>query len=348
MKKFNKYDSAAIEKKRIENEKEARDLLNNLHSTFTDDPAVLAEAFAFSSNFYTYSPRNTQLIYAQNRGATYCQSYADWKKMGYNVQAGETGLKVWVKVEITLLEINDREYVQLSKATPEQKAAYDNGDINAIKKMGFKIGHVFDISQTNFPKEKYPELFYMGYDSSLHLEICRAIEDFSQEKLQCPVFPDDLHSISLRGLYSPEYNYIKINNRLNDTQRLCTTLHETSHAIIHSKPSQKSAIQKELEADALAIMFQSNLGVELTDSRKRHFSDHFDRYMEECQDKGKNPDDSINDVFKNVYDIYRDHIQDINGYVNKRISIDQTQLPVVHPHLNSNVARAQKAIRLER
>ena len=82
MKKFNKYDSAAIEKKRIENEKEARDLLNNLHSTFTDDPAVLAEAFAFSSNFYTYSPRNTQLIYAQNRGATYCQSYADWKKMG--------------------------------------------------------------------------------------------------------------------------------------------------------------------------------------------------------------------------------------------------------------------------
>lgn len=331
-----KYNRETVEKKRLENESQAKELLSGVINNFHDDPSVLAEAFAFSSNFYNYSPRNVQLIYAQNRGATYCQSYADWKKQGYNVKRGSEGLKIWVKVETTLLEIGDHQFVQLSKATDDQKKVYEKGDIKGYKKMGFRIGHVFDISQTNFPPEKYPELFFMGYKSDQHLALCHAIEDFSQDKLNCPILLTDLQSISLRGSYYPLDNLIKINCRLEDTQRLCTTLHELGHAMIHSKISNKTTAQKEIEADALSIMLQSNLGIELSDSRKRHFKEHYEQFITQCQKSGRSIDDSINDVFQTVYEVYRQYINDINQYIDNVHSIDTNKSIDLPSNTNRN------------
>ena len=129
-----------------------------------------------------------------------------------------------------------------------------------------------------FPKpifQKTSILNYLIWDilQRKDLNICRGIEDFASEQLHCPVLQSNLKSISLRGVYLPEINVIKINERLEDTQRLCTTLHELGHALIHSEKlsRNKPVSQKELEADALSIMIQANYGLELTEARKMHF-----------------------------------------------------------------------------
>lgn len=318
-----KYDAKKAEQKRKETEGQARELISTILNEYHTDPTLLAEAFAFSSNFYQYSAVNTQLIFSQNRGATYCQSFNAWKKMGHSVLSGERGLKIWVPIRTTLLEIEKGEFVKLSEATKEQREAYQNGSIKGYEKLSFGIGNVFDISQTTFPKEDYPKLFSMGYPSDQHLAICRGIEDFAAEQLHCPVLQSDLSSISRRGAYYPNQNIIKINNKLEDTQRLCTTIHELGHALIHSGSSaaNKSVSQKEIEADALSIIVQANYGIELTEARKIHFKDHYDSYISTIiGDGNRDYRTAVDDIFNSVFQVYKEHVDMINDYVSKRLA----------------------------
>ena len=319
-----KYDKKSADQKREEIENNVQELLKNTLKEYHSNPELFAEAFAFSCNFYQYSPLNTQLIYAQNKGATYCQSYSAWKKMGYNVLSGQHGLKVRIPIHTTWLKINNEEFVKLSEATAAQKEAYQKGMIEGFEKLSFGIGNVFDISQTDFPKDQYPKLFNMGYPSAQHLNICRGIEDFATEQLHCPVLQSNLKSISLRGVYLPEINVIKINERLEDTQRLCTTLHELGHALIHSEKlsRNKPVSQKELEAEALSIMIQANYGLELTEARKMHFKNHYDSFIETLKGTDKDPFTEIDSIFKSVFHSYKEHIESINDYVFNRINLN--------------------------
>lgn len=312
--------------KALENKNKANKLLKEIAVNYKQNPKVLAEIFSFASNFYMYSPRNTQLIYSQNRGATYCQSFNDWKKMNAPVKKGEIGIKIWVPVQISLLDIGTdangkTQFVQLSKATKEQKELYKSGKIKIVKTTRFNIGTVFDIAQTTFPKERYPELYSMGYSSDLHAAICKGIEDFSLIKLGCPVIMKDLKSISLRGCYNPEHNVIEINDKLEDNMRLSTTCHELGHALIHHSKNNKSIAQKEVEADALSIMLETNYGLELTESRQRHFAGHYNDFISELKSKvmKDNIDEYIDSVFEDVYSVYRDHIDGIENMVEKYI-----------------------------
>lgn len=317
-----KYDATKAEEKRKESEGQARELISTILKEYHTDPTLLAEAFSFSSNFYQYSALNTQLIFAQNRGATYCQSFNAWKKMGHSVLSGEKGLKIWIPIRTTLLEIEKGQFVKLSEATKTQREAYQNGSIKGYEKLSFGIGNVFDISQTTFPKEDYPKLYNMGYPSDQHLAICRGIEDFSAEHLHCPVLQSDLSSISLRGAYYPDQNIIRINTRLEDTQRLCTTIHELGHALIHSDSSaaNKPLSQKEIEADALSIIVQANYGIELTESRKIHFKEHYDSYVSKITEDGNmDYEKAIDDIFNSVFQVYKENIDTINGCVSKRL-----------------------------
>ena len=104
------------------------------------------------------------LIHSQNPGATFVQSYKAWKDMGYPVRRQGKSMTISVPVKTTYLKIDD-EYVKLSKATKEQVEDYKAGKLEAIQKLRFSRGLTFDISQTTFPPEKYPQLYSMGYPS---------------------------------------------------------------------------------------------------------------------------------------------------------------------------------------
>lgn len=310
----------------IENENKAKELLSGIAESFRTSPETMAEVFSFAKNFYAYSPRNTKLIYAQNPYATFCQSYPAWKKMGAPVLSGQHGLKIWVPVQSTLLEPEPGKFVQLINATAEQKEKYMHGEILGYTRTHFKIGTTFDISQTSFPKERYPEIYSMGFSSEEHRKIYQAICDFSMEKLGCPVKEEFVSSISLRGYYIPKEHRIVLNDQLEDTQKLATMLHEMGHAIMHHSMPNSSVAQKELEADAISIMLESSFGIESSDARKRHFVSHYEIFKKEVlelanelEDTDRVLDRAIDNVFDEVFQVYREHINDIQQYVDKYI-----------------------------
>ena len=98
---------------------------------------------------------------------------------------GAKALQVLVPVETTLLKDGDH-YVRYSDASKELQEAYKNNQIDSLIRKSYKIGNVFDISQTDFPKEKYPEYFSMGYPSELHAQILKGLQDYSLNTLHSP------------------------------------------------------------------------------------------------------------------------------------------------------------------
>lgn len=324
------------EKKAKENENAAYEMIKGIAEGYKKNPEQLVEYFQFASKFYKYSPNNVALIYAQNEGATFVQSYKEWKDMGTPVKRGATGLRILVPVTVTYLKIGENQIVQLSKATNEQRELYKNGKLESFQKDYYKIGNVFDISQTEFPKEKYPEMFSMGYSSDLHKKITNGLIRFSEKEIGCPVTYEDLSSIAIRGFYNREEHRIALNHLMADTMNLSTMSHELGHALLHNHKTEKSISQIEFEGDAISIMLQKQYGMELTDARKSHLASSFKDYMKECEKKietenlKKDIDQMIQESFREIFMIYRENFPQIQKYIDEELNADLKKLFLIN------------------
>ena len=298
------YDASKSEEQKKEMQKKVIDIAENFKGNAQD----FAEYLKFSSKFYNYSARNTMLIYYQNSGACFCNSYKTYKDMGYQVKRGEHGMKILVPTLKTFLNINDS-WISLSQATTEQKALYKQGKIQSQQKLYFKIGTVFDISQTNCPKEDYPKYLDLGYSSVHHAEICDTIKKFCEENLHCPVYEGYFNSVSLRGYYSLSTNSISLSGMFDDTTKLSILTHETGHAILHNgkelMKTEYSEAQMEFEADATSVMLQTYFGVEISESRLRHLSECYNEMLSNKNTTSKDVVKSLDrahKAFKTVVD----------------------------------------------
>lgn len=267
--------------KYIRQQEETKEILSRMveetAKNYQDNPEDLAELLAFRSRFRTYSFRNTALILRQNPGASFVASYEKFKEMGYQVRRGQKGMMVFVPVEVSFFQDPQTgKWVQLKQASPEQKLKIKRREIPLQVKTIFKIGHVFDISQTDCPQKDYPKFFHMGYPSALHATLYNAVEKYCTQTLHCPVYQKGMDSIVLHGYYDRQKNEIYINSQLEDTQRLSTLIHEMGHSILHRGSLEKATVsQIEFEADSLALMIEKHLGIETTSSRKRHLAEHY-------------------------------------------------------------------------
>ena len=313
---------------------------------YTADPDKLIELFRFKEQFYNYSLNNSFLIAMQNPHALFVGSYKKFKDMGYNVKRGEHGMKILVPQTLTRF-FDGSSWKNLKDATPEEKQKikerasaeqsgkhYDNDLYKSYKRNVFGIGHVFDIAQTDCPAEKYPEIVGLGYSSEQHKQLFDSLAYFSQVYLNCPVSKQDFSSAALRGLYRINERRIEISSLLQDTQALSTLTHEMGHAILHNDRSKSNVptCQKELEADALSIMLDIHLGLEVPDARRSHLHEHFckfNNYREEHKDDENVP--TVIDVLNNVEKIYRNVFDNIDNFIENTINKDLSQQKIVLP-----------------
>lgn len=243
------------------------------------DHNKLQEYLAFQSRFYRYSSKNTMLIQMQNQGALFCGSFKYFKDKGYSVKKGEKAMQILVPTRKTFLKFSEDDIVPLSDASKEQKQAYKDGKVETFKKLYFKVGSVFDISQTDCPKSDYPKLLDIGYKSEEHAKLFNSLKEFSETELNCPVEVDAYSSVNLRGYYIPTTNEIKLSENFDDTTKLYVLTHELGHAMMHNLETldgcKREVAQKEFEADALTIMLYNKFGLEVSESHHSHLSSQF-------------------------------------------------------------------------
>lgn len=278
-KEFTAKERANYERQQFQ---QAKQQIEDALSQYKEHPEQIAELLVFKSRFYQYSMNNSLLIQRQNRGATYVGSFQKWKELGYSVKSGQHGLKVLVPVETTTFittDQNGQEHIhQLRDATPEEKGAIKAGKIDTHKRRGYRIGNVFDIAQTTCPPEDYPKVFHQGYASEQHTALFDAVKAFSASQ-KIPVTEGDVQSISLRGYFDTEANSIKISDKLTDTEKLSTLTHELGHALMFKRNVSEADLPmnvRELEADSISVMLQSQFGLQLTQSRIDHLKQEYE------------------------------------------------------------------------
>lgn len=307
-------------------QRETRERMNRyveeLAERWEQDPVELAEYLAMQSRFPTYSPRNTMLIYAQNPHAHFVASYSFYEKLGYHIRKGQHGMRIMVPQTATFYRLRpDGEWKRLTDATEETRRLVQAGAIESREQVHFRPGVVFELSQTTCPREAYPKLVGLGYDSTQHAQIYEAVKCYAGT-LGMPVKERDLGSPDLRGRYCPD-GRIEINQLLGDTQRLSTLLHELSHGLLEHAGQTYSLARKEFEADTLSILFAAAFELEITSVRRSHLANNYRAFRTEWAE-----DETIAKVMKPVTALYDKHIVPLKEQVEQALSpVQEASVP---------------------
>lgn len=197
------------------------------------------------SNFNNYSLNNLQLILIQKPDATNVASFETWKKSGRYVKKGETGIRIIFPIKYLKNKKNEE-----NEETKEQSNIY------------FKVGSVFDISQTEVAKgkedllKKYKPKILDNNDPAFveYIELFKSISQF-------PIYFDDFNNAKANGYCDFGTDEIHIKNSLPAAQKLKTIIHEVAHSLLH-KDSDLSKELKEIEAESVAFVVSNNIGLD--------------------------------------------------------------------------------------
>lgn len=314
-----------------EKKEELKKRIVSIAEDFKHSPEKLAELAVFQSKFHNYSYGNTMLILSQNSGASFVGSFKRLKEIGesiaeknnvtvegtdkppyWGVTKGSIGMQIYVPVEITMINIAPDKWVQFSNATKQQQTAAEAGIYKTLKKTAFKLGTVFDISQTSIPTEYYPQIYSMGYNSEQHAKIFNGLKEYIEKELNCPVDINIDNSIALRGQCYTTKNKIELNDRLKDTLKLSTLSHELGHFIMHHEKNVPTSTA-EVEADIYDIMLENHFGIEPNEARKSHLATNYNNYVNDNANEETSA--AIEKVFSTAKKAYSDTIDKIDEYV---------------------------------
>ncbi len=311
--------------------KELQNKVAEIVASYRQDPGQIAEFLKFATRFSDYSPNNTRLIMLQNPGAQFVASAKNYKnglpdqngnrltEEPINIKRGEKALYIWKPTVKTQVEVKGA-WKNIGDLTEEETAAYRAGLLQTRDSRHFVLVPVFDVTQTTLPPDKYPELFAFGAPSESAEDMVTALSAYSGSILECPVQVENFRgaATSIRGLFNPNLNVIKLSDKLSGEEKLSTLIHEIGHASLHadiSGSSGKSTAQIELEADMYALMVQHHCGIEITDSRKAHLAEHYKKWIQELPEADRESINADMPVFRNVCQRYSETVPTVDQFI---------------------------------
>lgn len=215
----------------------------------TADKAVKSEVLrnylATMSRFHNYSFRNMLLILSQNPEATHVAGFKQWKeKFNRHVKKGEHG--------IAILYPSVRKRTARDGDTPERVDEEGN-----VSWMSFRVGFVFDVSQTEGDELPTLEKTPKGGD---HKRMWADLTAFAESK-NIKVTVEEIKKHGCGG--SSHGGSVTINKKNKPARRAATLAHELAHELLHhEKDDCTPAAVREVEAECVAYAVCSAYGIE--------------------------------------------------------------------------------------
>ena len=193
--------------------------------------------------FYDYSLGNTILIAMQMPTATHVASFRSWKRdFNRYVRKGERGIEILVPM---LVKCRDEEDTQ---DTDEERR----------RLVGFRVGHVFDVSQTD--GEPLPTLVD---EVAGGVERYAAVMDAVRAVSAYPVEfvgdrPEGTNGFFRRG------ELVAIRSGMPQGQTVKTALHELAHSRLHDGDPEgmPDRAMREVQAESVAYAVSAALGLD--------------------------------------------------------------------------------------
>ncbi len=201
------------------------------------------------AKFHDYSLNNTMLIAMQMPEATRVASYRSWQRdFGRHVKRGERGIEVLVPMVVK------------SKLGDTEDVPQGDGETAECRKLvGFKVGHVFDVSQTG--GEPLPEIAsQVSADVSDFDSLMSAIEAVSSY----PIEVVDGLPPETNGLFSRRMGYIAVRKGMPEGQTVKTALRELAHSVMHDADAERlpDRAMREVQAESVAYAVSAALGLD--------------------------------------------------------------------------------------
>lgn len=233
-------------------------------------PEQLKQYLTFMSQFHRFSPANVALIQKQFPGAVAVGSFPFWKAKGYAVRKGEHGQKIWVPMQLQAkFRTKTGDWKPLKQATPEEQRAIEQGALRQLPaRKGYTIGTVFDVSQTDCPPEKLPEVFPNRHVTGELKQEGAWMQGLHQLATDLGVTLDESSPYpfgAARGVFISSRHTIQLNPRNTPFENATVLTHELTHAALHGKGKDATALtpaDKEFQAEMTAYVVHAHFGIE--------------------------------------------------------------------------------------
>lgn len=227
--------------KREEALKRSEQALHDLAKALEEGKSeTLVVYLAMLARFHHYSFGNIMLIYQQFPDAAQVAGFHAWRKLGRFVRKGEKGIAILAPL--------------LFKRQEEK----DDSDSNSARVLrGFKVVHVFDVSQTE--GDPLPEFASIQGDPGDHLEQVRALIEAEGIGLCYELIPGGAVGCSAGG-------EITVVPDLDPAEEFSVLVHELAHELLHrgERRGERSKSVRETEAEAVSFAVCSAIGLETT------------------------------------------------------------------------------------
>ena len=208
------------------------------------------EYLDFVAKFHHYSANNIVLILKQKPDATLVAGYKAWgEKFGRRVKTGAKGIHILAPMQ--------RKFTR--------QVADENGDVvdKEYQYTAFRIVYVFDVADTE--GSELPSLQVKELDGDV--EAFDAIMEKLTDIAPVPVTWQDIKN-GAKGYYSHIENRIVLNSGMSHTQTIKTLIHETAHAMLHSKSGEQAEADREtreVQAESVAYTVCRYLGLDTSE-----------------------------------------------------------------------------------
>lgn len=240
--------------------KNVKSIVETLEASISDfmNSEKYLKYLRFMSKFHGYSMNNIFLILKQCPEASLVAGYKKWQTLGRHVKQGEKAISI-------LCPCFER-HKQKVKDKDKKPVLDENG--NEVEEEiifpHFRIGNVFDISQT---EGKELDLL----EPTLLTDSVEDYDSFVQKLISISPVPVSFEEVEggAKGYFSPSAEKIVIQKDMPQTQTLKTLIHESVHARLHSTKAmegiKKDRMTKEIEAESVAFCVMTACGLDTSE-----------------------------------------------------------------------------------
>lgn len=264
-----RYKRKTAEEKKAEIEQLTKQLEEGVEEYLQSDR--YKELLCTFSKFHNYSLNNTILIMLQKPESSMIAGYTKWRDDFHRqVLPGEKGIKIYqpmnIKVKI--------EKEKIDPLTHQKVFGPDGQPLTETveeKRTGFKIGYVFDVSQTEQINGKEVIDLEMVHELKTDVAGYQQLKDAAIASAHVGVRFEDITG-GAKGYYSLADDVIVIQKDMPEAQTLKTIFHETAHSILHSTAQMDarkaegkeefSREDREVQAESVAYIVADRYGLD--------------------------------------------------------------------------------------
>jgi N-terminal domain of anti-restriction factor ArdC/IrrE N-terminal-like domain len=223
-----------------------------------------------ASKFHRYSFNNHLMIFLQRPDATVVAGFNRWRSLGRFVKKGEKGIAIFAPCKYKVSPSLDGPAAASSDGKDKSKnlsgsaakvaASEGRPTADGFEIRGFRVVHVFDISQTE--GEELPDLDAVR-PKLLDADVPEGIWDALVSQAHAAGFE------VMRNQRGSENGYCDFSSKqiavrpdVAPAQAVKTLIHELGHALLHSEEVPRSKEVAEVEVESVAYIVCDAIGLD--------------------------------------------------------------------------------------